>query len=284
MRFLTSLPLSLLALSPLVFPAQVPFHSNPSTSSTTIVDALTDDPDFTSLLFLLQRARLIPTLNRLNNGTLFAPTNDAIGRHSFMRSMLDPDLSDIQDNVHQKLRQELFYHMLNYSLPTLGHDDNLHVYKTLLFPRKPLDAPSHEPQQPPPWIPIPGGTLGGEPQRLRVASRDEEIWVGADAFGHDGVQVIKGVVNVTNGMLLGIDAVLESPPDLGMSPFLPIKPRSEVFASYRHFSAGISVVSSPYFDRRHNQDSSRYSRTHPLSAPRLSMGYPPSGGKIIPGE
>ena len=62
------------------------------------MDALNEDPDYTSLLNLLQKARLIPTLNRLNGSTLFAPTNDAIKRHSFWTSIHQ----DLNDNAHEK--------------------------------------------------------------------------------------------------------------------------------------------------------------------------------------
>src|SRR5580698_5885448 len=104
-------PLSLLALLPYslaiaTHPTQLAFYSPQDTLSSTLVDKLSEDPDYTTLLRLLQRARLIPTLNRLNGSTLFAPTNDAIKRH--------PSLSRLSlltgDNVNEQLRQELFYH------------------------------------------------------------------------------------------------------------------------------------------------------------------------------
>ncbi|KAJ7042394.1 hypothetical protein C8F04DRAFT_1075757 [Mycena alexandri] len=97
-------------------------------------------PDYESLLRLLQRARLIPTLNRLNGSAFFAPTNDAIHRHDLWNAVVS--------------------------------DDNFI------------------------WMPIPGGSLGSEPQRLRVAARDQGAWTPATA------------------MLLGIDDVLTPPPNL----------------------------------------------------------------------
>src|SRR6266853_4693787 len=84
MRLFHLIPPSLLALLPysLAIPnSQSSFHSPEHTLSTTLVDKLSEDPDFTTLLRLLQRARLIPTLNRLNGTTFFAPTNDAINRY-----------------------------------------------------------------------------------------------------------------------------------------------------------------------------------------------------------
>ncbi|KAK0456643.1 hypothetical protein EV421DRAFT_1886917 [Armillaria borealis] len=200
----------------LVSPAQVPL-TDPSTTSTTLVDALSADPDYTSLLLLLQRARLIPTLNRLNGSTLFAPTNDAIKHYSnsLWNSVLDDSTLILADNVQEKLRQQLFYHLLNYSISSLPDDSEpIKVLKTLHFPRTPVDPPSKEPPPSPPWMPIPGGSLGGEPQRLRVASRKEGVCVGVDANGKHGAEVTKGQVDAGNGVLLGVNRMLEPPPDL----------------------------------------------------------------------
>ncbi len=204
----------------LVSPAQIPLTDPSTTSNGTLVDALSADPDYTSLLHLLQRARLIPTLNRLNGSTLFAPTNDAIKHYSnsLWNSVLDDPPSILADNVQEKLRQQLFYHLLNYSISSLPDDSEpIKVLKTLHFPRTPVDPPSKEPPPSPPWMPIPGGSLGGEPQRLRVASRKESVWVGVDANGKNGAEVIKGQVDAGNGVLLGVNRMLEPPPDLGAS-------------------------------------------------------------------
>ncbi|KAK0245654.1 carnitine acyl carnitine carrier [Armillaria nabsnona] len=214
-RFAFAAALFSLPVQP-VSPAQVPL-TDPSTTSTTLVDALSADPDYTSLLLLLQRARLIPTLNRLNGSTLFAPTNDAIKHYSnsLWNSVLDESTLILADNVQEKLRQQLFYHLLNYSISSLPDDSEpIKVLKTLHFPRTPVDPPSKEPPPSPPWMPIPGGSLGGEPQRLRVASRKEGIWVGVDANGKNGAEVIKGQVDAGNGVLLGVNRMLDPPPDL----------------------------------------------------------------------
>lgn len=197
---------------------QRPFSSSFNTTSTTLVDALSEDPDYTSLLLLLQRTRLIPTLNRLSGSTLFAPTNDAIRRHathnSLWASLLQQDFV-ITDNVHEQLRQQLFYHLLNESISfPQDHPEKVRTLKTLHFP-KPLDPPSRDPPPNPPWIPLPGGSLGGEPQRLRVSARGDSGWIGVDASGKGGHRIVKGRVNAGNGVLLGIDGVLEPPPDLG---------------------------------------------------------------------
>jgi solute carrier family 25 carnitine/acylcarnitine transporter 20/29 len=219
MHLWSSVTFSLVVLSPLVSATQTWWHSEPTISSTTLVDALSADPDFTSLLRLLQRARLIPTLNRLNGSTLFAPTNDAIKRrissNVLWHTALEGDQFAFNDNVQEKLRQELLYHLLNYSLPATPAGNNIQIHKTLHFPRTAVEPPSREPPPFPPWMPIPGGTLGGEPQRLRVASRDGSVWVGVDAFGKGGAEVVKGQVDAGNGVLLGISEVLDVPLDLG---------------------------------------------------------------------
>lgn len=167
--------------------------------SSTLVTALSDDPDYSSLIHLLQRARLIPTLNRLNGSTFFAPTNDAIKKSVWADA----------DNINEQLRQQLFYHLINYSI-TLPPSE-VQVLKTLHYPRN--DPPPKDPP-PNPWFPVPGGLLGGEPQRLRLTSRDDSAWVGVDASGKGGAQIVKGVVDAGNGILLGIADVLVPPPDL----------------------------------------------------------------------
>ncbi|KAL5495124.1 hypothetical protein ACEPAI_586 [Sanghuangporus weigelae] len=219
MRFLIK-PLSfLLALASLALssPSQIPLNASPSTQSSTLIDALSADPDYTSLLKLLQRALLVPTLNKLNGSTLFAPTNDAIDKHpSWSRVLLarEDGIGSARDNVQEELRQELLYHLLNYTINGPLDDVSLQVHKTLHFPRKPIEPPSRQPPPSPPWMPVPGGTLGGEPQRLRVSSKNGDVFVGTDTFGEGGSKVVKGEVDAGNGMLFGIDAVLPVPPDL----------------------------------------------------------------------
>ncbi|KAH8099422.1 hypothetical protein BXZ70DRAFT_895131 [Cristinia sonorae] len=214
-------PLPLLALVPLSLAAQVPFiHRNISTTSTNLVDALSADPDYTSLLALLQRAKLIPTLNKLNGSTLFAPTNDAIERHKERNSLwaaalLADDSAPLRDNVQEALRQELFYHLLNYTIPGPPGGQTPDVLFTLHYPRKSTSGPpSHEPPPYPPWLPVPGGTLGGEPQRLRIATRNGKSYTGVDSSGNGGAEIVKSPIETSNGLLLGLGDVLEVPPDL----------------------------------------------------------------------
>lgn len=214
-----------LALLPAAFASQVPLrHGEPRVLSSTLVDALSNDSDYTSLIHLLQITRLIPSLNKLNGSTLFAPTNDAIKRRadkdSFWHAALHDESFTSRDNVHEKLRQQLFYHLLNYSLPTnysLPSDGEPRFHNTLHFPRQSVEPPSRDPPPSPPWLPLPGGTLGGEPQRLRLALRGDRVWAGVNGFGKGGAQVIKERVDVDNGVLLGIRDVLTVPPDLGSS-------------------------------------------------------------------
>jgi len=122
-----------------------------------------------------------------------------------------------RDNIQEKLRQDLLYHMLNGTLPSFPNpeESTVQVHETFHYPRKPIDPPTGDPPPSPPWIPEPGGTLGGLPQRLRLAGRSKDVWVGVDAFGKGGVKVVKGRVDVANGVLVGIDGVLEPPPSLG---------------------------------------------------------------------
>ncbi|KAG7099020.1 hypothetical protein E1B28_000903 [Marasmius oreades] len=209
--FLATLPL--LSLS-----SQVSFGTRPSFSKT-LIDLLGDDPDYLSLLKLIQHARLVPTLNRLENGTLFAPTNDAIEKHRpsnpLWNSILGNSSFVINDNIRNQLRQQLFYHIINLYLALPKDSEAVQVLKTLHYPQSPLEPPTHDPPPYPPWMPIPGGTLGGEPQRLRLISRGERTWVGVDALGNGGAK-IAGSATAANGVLFGIKGVLEPPPDLAV--------------------------------------------------------------------
>lgn len=247
MRLWGCIPLPLLALLPLVQSAQVAFQTNATVFSKNLVDYLSADPDYTSLLRLLQQARLIPTLNRLNGSTLFAPTNDAIKRHSDSNTLwhnaLWEDDTSLRDNIREKLRQELFYHLLNRTVSELPKGDVPSVYKTLHYPRTPLEPPSRDPPPHPPWMPIPGGTLGGEPQRLRAALRDSAGWVGVDAFGGGGAEVVKEPVMTSNGALVGIGDVLQVPPDVGVYQSL-LRSISLLTPDYskRHFESSVPFV------------------------------------------
>lgn len=207
--------------APLVaaFESQTPWEP----TTTTLVDLLNVDSDYTTLLKLLQRARLIPTLNRLNGTTFFAPTNDAINRYILWNNFPSPPLAGPQqdeptwshafDNVNEQLRQQLLYHLLNYTLPHYPPEAT-EVLTTLHFPRIPLEPPSKAPPPNPPWLPTPGGSLNGEGQRLRLAARDGKSFVNVDATGEQGIPVVKEAVYGTNSLLIGIGDVIDVPTDL----------------------------------------------------------------------
>jgi solute carrier family 25 (mitochondrial carnitine/acylcarnitine transporter), member 20/29 len=228
MRVRNYIPLLVaLPVLPPVYSAQTPLNHIPSPLSDTITDKLSQDPDYTSLLVLLQRARLIPTLNKLNGSTFFAPTNDAISKiaasNTLWKTALSDDSPELRDNVQEKLRQELFYHLLNYTLPDETPHELPETLYTLHYPRTPVGPPSREPPPSPPWMPIPGGTLGGKPQRLRRTVRDDETWVGVDAFGKKGVKVVEQVP-ASNGVVMKINEVIGVPPDLGTYIWLLVVP------------------------------------------------------------
>ena len=220
MRLWPCIPLGLLTFLPFATPAQLPLHgSAPTTQSFTLLDALYADPDYVSLIKLLQRAKLIPTLNRINGSTFFAPTNDAIRRHASSNTLwayaLGEETSELEDNLQLHLRQQLFYHLLNYTLDILPTEQTPQVHNTTLYPRNSAEPPSQEPPPYPPWMPVQNGTLGTDPQRLRLSARDEAFWVGTDAAGKGGVKIVKQHNATSNGVLFGLNRVLEMPPDLG---------------------------------------------------------------------
>ncbi|KAI6007217.1 carnitine acyl carnitine carrier [Pisolithus albus] len=198
--------------------SHLPWHASLADQPRTLVDILNRDEDYSLLLSLLQRARLIPTLNKLNGSTLFAPTNDAIkrrsGKDSLLQRALEGDELEVPDNVQEELRQQFFYHLLNYTIPVPGEEPTTQTLKTLHFPRRAISPPTREPPPFPPWLPIPEGTLGGEPQRLRLTSRDDTLWVGTNAFGQGGVEVVKSRTNASNGVVYGISDMLQVPPSL----------------------------------------------------------------------
>ncbi|CEL53914.1 hypothetical protein RSOLAG1IB_06696 [Rhizoctonia solani AG-1 IB] len=191
----------------------------------TIIDVLSADDDYTLLLKALQRARLVPTLNRINGSTLFAPTNAAIERYvkSHPDSLWASLVSDSPPtNPHNELRQHVFYHILNYTAtPTTSNDlpaaPATFTHRTLHFPQAPNNGsgpPSREPPDLPPWMPVPGGLLAGEPQRVRITWRDDAAWVSVSEQGERGVKVVKADVEAANGRVVGIDSVLSLPKNL----------------------------------------------------------------------
>ncbi len=149
------------------------------------------------------------------------------------------------DNQNWALRQHLLYHMLNYTLSpsamiATADARNVSVETTMLFPM--AEEPEHPPIPEPgsPWLPRGGeGMLGGHGQRLRVAragsddgaergrigiawngEKGVEVWDGSgweprgneSGLGHKGM---KGVRWVRNGVVVGVDGVLDMPPSIG---------------------------------------------------------------------
>ena len=151
------------------------------------------------------------------------------------------------DNQNWALRQHLLYHMFNYTLtPTYFLADqsaNITIETTLLFPL--AQEPELPPTPPPgpPWLPRGGeGLLGGHGQRLRFAKAGSEQGeargkVGVDHNANGGAKIwdgsgwsedsgkdtessakkdkIVGARWTRNGVVVGIEGVLEPPPSLG---------------------------------------------------------------------
>ena len=67
--------------------------------------------------------------------------------------------------------------------------------------------------------------------------------VGVDAFGKGGASVTKGQVNAGNGMVLGINSVIDVPPDLGASVSSRTQQRLFlIFISNCCYSAKLSII------------------------------------------
>jgi solute carrier family 25 carnitine/acylcarnitine transporter 20/29 len=151
------------------------------------------------------------------------------------------------DNQNWALRQHMLYHILNYTIsPSHFLADDLHsnitTETTLLFPL--AEKPSLPPTPPPgpPWVPRGGeGMLGGRGQRLRLATAGSTAGgargkVGINHQGDGGASVwdgsgweqqgnltaqnrragsVLGGRWVRNGVVVGIDGVLEPPASIG---------------------------------------------------------------------
>ena len=198
-------------------------------TSTNIVDVLSQDPELSLFIRLLQRARLIPTLNKIHDATVFAPTNEAVRNRSLADPVLaaalldesaDQEELDGRDNLQYRLRERLFYHMLNYTSPDLSfpdvQDSRIAYESTLLFPT------THEEHGRPGHVPYPAPEdtlLGGEGQKLSVLRepQDEEssdvvTRVGVDGGDGGGAAVIPGRGGRgRNGRVVVIDDLLHPP-------------------------------------------------------------------------
>lgn len=142
-------------------------------------------------------------------------------------------------NVNAVLRQQLLYHMVNYTLPyqfspdgrinSSSENDRLSSGKVEMLST--LHRPSrrllHEPTRPGP-IPHPpstpphpgaeddGGLLAAEGQKMRIATQGKEgdVWVGTDATGSGSVKIVGADASSSTGLLLSIDGIVDIPPSL----------------------------------------------------------------------
>lgn len=262
-----------------------PSVSNIDALSTTVIDLLSSSTQHSTLLHLLQRCKLVPSVNLMQGLTLFAPTDQAWDnwakemqldqqkgtdaqedlarlihgwRTSRPTSRQTSDYVDIDDgfadNIMFDTRQLLLYHMLNYILPLqqsltdvdssypashglprwIARDSNISTETTLLFPSRHHRPPGNLPPPHPPWAPEGGtGTLGGHAQQIRLLfDQSGPSSVGVDVTGRGGAGVWTNWAGNTtdrhprpvagdrcrvgsNGIVVGIDRVLDPPVDLG---------------------------------------------------------------------
>jgi solute carrier family 25 (mitochondrial carnitine/acylcarnitine transporter), member 20/29 len=114
--------------------------------------------------------------------------------------------------VQEALRQHLFYHLLNYTLDDVPSE--ITVQQTLHFPALVTEPPTKQPPPQEPWLPVPGGLLGNEAQRLRTTRRDNHTFFGVNALGQGGSQQSKDLMRASNGVVYGIDSILDLPGSL----------------------------------------------------------------------
>ena len=207
--------------------------SESSTQDVNLVDIISTYPELSTFIHYLQRARLIPSLNRMQEKsdvssgmTIFAPTNaafESFWRHGDLgNKSVSEQEQHLPDNIQAELRQQLLYHVLNYTLLD-GNDANLFL-ETLHFPsRKRLFEPTRpgtvpqKPQDPPhPGAEDSGGLLGGYGQMLRVvrAENGSITHVGMDHRGMHGARVIHVDRRSRHGIVYLIDRVISLPPSL----------------------------------------------------------------------
>lgn len=188
-----------------------------------LIERLAVMPEHTTFVHLLQRTRLVPTLNELQektNLTIFAPTNAAFEAEPELAALASGttvpssesqlvfagDVSP-SDNVGTAARQRLLYHVLNYTLPSLP---SISMHETLHRPaRHQYSSPDGEDR---------GQLLGGHGQVVRVSRQRnaffrEEIRVGVDAHGRGGA-LVRATQHTPTGTLYSVNSVLQVPPPL----------------------------------------------------------------------
>jgi solute carrier family 25 carnitine/acylcarnitine transporter 20/29 len=193
MRLWGLLPVSLLSV--VCECTQLPIEAQ----RVTLVDVLSANSQYSSLLQLLQRTRLLPTLNKLRNATLFAPTNAAL---SGTMALYD---DSVPDNVQAALRRQLLYHLVNSN----DTSQPPQLIETLLFPHP--KAGEGAPGNPPDSGGEPDGhsLLGGEGQKLEWSKADS-VW---HLRSNDQQANVLGsnITRAGNGLVLPVDHLLQTP-------------------------------------------------------------------------
>jgi uncharacterized surface protein with fasciclin (FAS1) repeats len=198
-------------LSILSAPHQLSNENATHEFATTTVDILSSSPNHTIFVHLLQRTKLIPTLNLIPESTIFAPIDEAWRKWSeeengedlrlLLTTMEDTTGEELllPDNILFHLRQHMLYHILNYTLAApdsaMQSDQRaLTTETTLLYPSRSIMPPSRGPPPHSPWLPQGGtGSLGGRGQKLRVAfNRSALESIGGKANGSEGVRIWNG--------------------------------------------------------------------------------------------
>jgi solute carrier family 25 carnitine/acylcarnitine transporter 20/29 len=143
-------------------------------------------------------------------------------------------------NINAVLRQQLLYHMINYTLPfnfTTGGLLQDNVTPSLPAPgsasmltslHRPSHRLLHEPTRPGP-VPQPpsspphpgaedqGGLLAGKGQKMRIARKDNgQVFLGTDAKGKKGARAVMADRTSRSGLILSIDGVIDLPPSLAI--------------------------------------------------------------------
>lgn len=220
--------------------------------ATTTIDILSSSGNHSTFLHLLQRTKLVPTLNLVQGSTVFAPTDEAwrawgeakgVGVRAFINGDGDAR-EEVTDNILFGLRQHLLYHILNYTIHDVPSKAESYVTTetTLLFPNRPIMPPSpHKPPTGSPWMPQGGdGDLGGMGQQLRLHHEDgAPRTVGCDSDGEGGAEVWEewpvkkkerkvddgeiesfrktdgGVRYASNGVVIALNRVMDPPSSIG---------------------------------------------------------------------
>jgi solute carrier family 25 (mitochondrial carnitine/acylcarnitine transporter), member 20/29 len=167
-------------------------------------------------------------------------------------------------NVNAVLRQQLLYHMLNYTLsfteeeeldeasPKLSNKPlmltTLHLpsRRYLHEPTRPGPIP-HPPSNPPiPGSEDRGGLLKGEGQKVRICTRGKEgeIFLGTNSKCEGGVKVLEMLDKSDKGRVVVIDGILDVPPAL--SSVLQSHPKLQHLLNLTTSASLRSLTESPH--------------------------------------